>query len=148
MSLGRKKHTARPGLEPRTSCTPCNTLTIELPSHTVDLWHSVKKITAIRDIKSAWARQNQQNDLSIQRTLRSAWASAKSDQSRHSPSLIRLGGYPSWSESSLGSKGHFVGFIMLQSNTANSYLCVTMRILHFRRDVRREQEVKCDGHEG
>ena len=36
MSLGRKKHMARPGLEPRTSRIPY-TLTTELPSHTVDL---------------------------------------------------------------------------------------------------------------
>ena len=30
---------ARPGLEPRTSRNRASTLTIELPSHIVDLWH-------------------------------------------------------------------------------------------------------------
>ena len=69
-----------------------------------------------------WATvwQNQQNDLCAQRRLRSAWASAQSDQSQHCPpeaklspklpiertakTLIRLGGCPGWSESSLGTK--------------------------------------------
>ena len=67
---------------------------------------------------TAW--QNQQNDLCAQRRLRSAWASAQSDQSQRCPpeaklgpklptertakTLIRLGGCPGWSESSLGTK--------------------------------------------
>ena len=67
---------------------------------------------------AAW--QNQQNDLCAQRRLRSAWASAQSDQSQRCPpeaklgpklptertakTLIRLGGCPGWSESSLGTK--------------------------------------------
>ena len=66
----------------------------------------------------AW--QNQQNDLCAQRRLRSVWASAQSDQSQSCPpeaklgpklptertakTLIRLGGCPGWSESSLGTK--------------------------------------------
>ena len=61
---------------------------------------------------TAW--QNQQNDLCTQRRLRSAWLSAQSDQSLRCPpeaklgptakTLIRLGGCPCWSESSLGTK--------------------------------------------
>ena len=70
---------------------------------------------------SIWARawQNQQNTVCAQRRLRSAWASAQSDQSLRCPHegslgpyvpiehtakrLIRLGGCPGWSESSLGA---------------------------------------------
>ena len=80
---------------------------------------------------TAW--QNQQNDLCAQGRLRSAWASAQSDQSQRCPpeanlgpklpsectaktlirlggcpgwseTLIRLGGCPGWSESSLGTE--------------------------------------------
>ena len=67
---------------------------------------------------TAW--QNQQNDLCAQRGLKSAWASAQCDQSlrcppeaklgpklpieRTSKTLIRLGGCPGWSESSLGTQ--------------------------------------------
>ena len=67
---------------------------------------------------AAW--KNQQNDLYAQRTLRSAWASAQSDQSLHRPqeetlrpqlplegtvkTLIRLGRCPVWSESLLGTQ--------------------------------------------
>ena len=69
--------------------------------------------------KYACAWQNQQNDLYVQRRLRSAWASAQSDQSLRCPheeslgpllsiertakTLIRLGGCQGWSESSLGA---------------------------------------------
>ena len=72
---------------------------------------------------TAW--QNQQNDLCAQRRLRSAWASAQSDQSQRCPpetklgpklpiertakTLIRLGGCPGWSESSLGTKVILLG---------------------------------------
>ena len=68
----------------------------------------------------AAARQNQQTDMCAQRKLRSAWASAQSDQSLRCPheeslgpwlpiertakTLIRLGGCPGWSESSLGAQ--------------------------------------------
>ena len=67
---------------------------------------------------TAW--QNQQNDLCAQRRLRTAWASAQSDQSQCCPpeaklgpklpiertakTLIRLGECPDWPESSLGTK--------------------------------------------
>ena len=84
----------------------------------------------------ACARQNQKNDMCTKRRLRSAWASAQSDQSSlsawrkvgsiaifwvHSEDsdqtgrmprlIIRLGRCPGWSESSLGTR-HFVGFII------------------------------------
>ena len=67
-----------------------------------------------------WAAswQNQQSGMCAQRRLRSAWVSAQSDQSlrctheeslgpflpieRTAKTLIRLGGCPGWSESSLG----------------------------------------------
>ena len=69
---------------------------------------------------SIWAAswQNQENGMCTQWRLRSAWASAQSDQSLRCPhketlglwlflertakTLIRLGGSPGWSESSLG----------------------------------------------
>ena len=69
--------------------------------------------------KRAASWQNQQNGMCAQRSLRSAWASAQSDQSLRCPheeslgpylpiectakTLIRLGGCPGWSESSLGA---------------------------------------------
>ena len=82
-------------------------------------------------IPTIWASswQNQQNELCAQRRLRSAWASAQSDQSLLCPheeslgpklpkkctakTLIRLGSCPGWSESSLGTR-QFVGFVVLQ----------------------------------
>ena len=69
-----------------------------------------------------WAAswQNQQNGMCAQRTLRSAWESAQSDQSllcpheeslgpklpnvRTAKTLIRLGGCPGWSDSSLSAQ--------------------------------------------
>ena len=81
-----------------------------------------------------WAasRQNQQNDSAPSWRLRSAWASAQSDQSLHcvlngylrtqaffmltAKTLIRLGGYPGWSESSLGAH-----VIMLVLSWGSSY---------------------------
>ena len=68
-----------------------------------------------------WAAswQNQQNGMCAQRRLRSAWASDQSAQSLRCPHekarvlsyllsaqrrLIRLGGCPGWSESSLGAQ--------------------------------------------
>ena len=77
----------------------------------------------------AAARQNWQNGMCTQRRLRSAWASAQSDQSlccalygwirtqsfvmRTAKTLIRLGECPGWSVFA-GRTGHFVGFVMLQ----------------------------------
>ena len=83
---------------------------------------------------AAW--QNQQNDLCAQRWLRSAWASAQSDQSLRclheeilGPYLsiertvkknqIRLGGCPGWSESSLGAH-----VILLVLSCGGSFLIV------------------------
>ena len=74
------------------------------------------------DFKVKWAAawQNQQNYLFTQQRLRSAWASAKSDQSlccqheerlcpylpikRTVKTLIRLNGYPGWSVTLLGAQ--------------------------------------------
>ena len=74
-----------------------------------------------RDVK-IWAPswQNQQSGMCAQRTLRSAWASDQSDQNlrclheesfdpllpteRTAKTLIKLGGCPGWSESSLGAQ--------------------------------------------
>ena len=77
------------------------------------LWHIRNKM------KWASAWQDQQNGMCAQRRLRSAWASAQSDQSLSCPpkeifgpklytertakTLIRLGGCPGWSESLLGA---------------------------------------------
>ena len=68
-------------------------------------------------LSNSWAAswQNQQNGMCAQRRLRSAWASAQSDQSlrclrslatleRTAKTLIRLGGCPGWFESSLGAQ--------------------------------------------
>ena len=68
------------------------------------------------------------NGMSAQRRLRSAWASAQSDQNLRCPheetmgrkvpiertarALIRLGGWPGWSESSLGRHGILLAFVM------------------------------------
>ena len=75
-------------------------------------YHSLAAIWA-----ASW--HNKQNGMCAQRRLRSAWASAQSDQSlrcalngyvcvlaffkRTAKTLIRLGGCPGWSESSLGA---------------------------------------------
>ena len=61
--------------------------------------HSMKHL--ITKWAASW--QNQQNGMCAQRRLRSAWASAQSDQSSLWR-LIRLGGCPGWSESSLGTQ--------------------------------------------
>ena len=75
-----------------------------------------------------WAAswQNQQNWMCAQRRLRSAWATARSDQSSlsawrklgslaihwaHSKDSDQTGRTPGWPESSLGSH-HFVGFVV------------------------------------
>ena len=83
-----------------------------------------------------WAAswQNQQNGRCAQRRLRSAWASAQSDQSLCCPykerlgpllpidctakTLIRLGGCPCWSEFSLGA--HAI-LLVLSSSSSSSY---------------------------
>ena len=77
-----------------------------------------------------WPKQ--QNDLCAQWRIRSAWASAQTDQSLHSPheetmdpclpiehtakTLIRLGGLPGWSESSVGAQ-----VILLVLSCSGSY---------------------------
>ena len=89
---------------------------------------------------SSW--QNQQNGMCTQWRLRSAWASAQSDQSLRCPheesfgpyqpiertakTLIRLGGCPGWSESSLGAH-----VSMLVLSRGGSYLlCFICIFLH------------------
>ena len=82
----------------------------------------------------AMARQNQRNDLCAQWRLRSAWA--QSDESQRCPpeaklgpklpiertakTLIRLGGCPSWSESSLGTKVILLVFEVAQNASSSS----------------------------
>ena len=77
---------------------------------------SSRSITVVIKLAMTW--QNQQNGMCAQRRLGSAWASTQSDQSSLSAwrklgslatywaqakTLIRLGGCPGWSESSLGA---------------------------------------------
>ena len=85
--------------------------------HTHSLWKCNKNNTYGEYLSHR--RQNKQNDVCAQRRLRSAWASAKSDQClrctlyellrtqyffmRAAKTLNRLGGCPGWSESSLGA---------------------------------------------
>ena len=87
---------------------------------------------------TVWAAswQNQQNGMCAQRRLRSAWASAQSDQSLHCPheeslgpglpiectvkTLIRLGGCPGWSESSLGT--HAILLVLSRGGSYSVYL--------------------------
>ena len=83
-----------------------------------------------------WAAswQNQQNGMCAQRRLRSAWASAQSDQHFRCPheetlgqlpieriakTLIRLGGCRGWSESSLGAQS----FCWFCHETAQIWTC-------------------------
>ena len=91
---------------------------------------------------SIWAAscQNQQNGMCAQRRLRSAWASAQSDQSLRCPpeetlcptlpterttkTLIRLGGCPGWSESSLGEH-----VILLVLSCGGSYMIPLCKLL-------------------
>ena len=87
-----------------------------------------------KEIKSIWAAtwQNQQNGMCAQRRLKSAWASAQSDQSLRCPHeenlglsypfsaqrrLIRLGGCPGWSESLLGA--HATLLVLSQGGSCN-----------------------------
>ena len=78
-----------------------------------------KKTFWISWIQWATSWQNQQNGMCAQQRLRSAWASAQSDQSSLSAwisyplstqrRLIRLGRWPGWVFAGLS---HFVGFVM------------------------------------
>ena len=83
----------------------------------------ILKLIILRQLLHNWAAlwQKQQNCMCAQRRLSSAWASTQSDQSLRCPleeildpylsikrttkTLIRLGGCPGWSESSLGAHG-------------------------------------------
>ena len=88
---------------------------------------------AVKDEDWATSWQNQQNGMCAQRRLRSAWASTQSDQSlrcTHEESLgpklgiqhtaktlIRLGGCPGWSESSLGA--HAILLVLSWGGSSN-----------------------------
>ena len=81
-------------------------------------WLYIFVIYGLKDIQSEkenWAasQQNQQNYLCAQWRLRSAWASAQSDQSlwAHPPSLIRVFERTAKTDQT-GYTGHFVGFVM------------------------------------
>ena len=94
-------------------------------------------------------RQNQPNYMCVQRRLRSSWACAQSDQSlccpheetlslglklpieRTAKTLIRLGGCPGWSESSmdtlvilllLSCRGSNVSLFVLNMSSKRTYL--------------------------
>ena len=107
------------------------------------------RVIRVWTIIRAAARQNQQNDMCGQQRLRLAWASSQSDQSFRCPheesvshwlpmectakSLIRLGGYPGWSESSLGAHSfcwfcHVVAHKRRNSHVAGLLLCVCERL--------------------
>ena len=93
----------------------------------------------IVNYKKFWAAawQNQHDDLCAQRRIRSAWASAQTDQGlryQHdtlSPKLptertaktpIRLGWLPGWSESSLGALVIFL-VLVLSCCGSNCFFC-------------------------
>ena len=102
-----------------------NDLGVTGTKHIVDI---IKQLDSIHSLslsgKNNWATswQNQQNDCAPSED-RSAWASAQSDQSlrcalngqlrtqcffmRTAKTLIRLGGCPGWSESSLGAQSFY-----------------------------------------
>ena len=92
-------------------------------------------------------KKQQQNGMCAQRRLRSAWESAKSDQSLHCPheenfgpklslertakTLIRLGACPGWSESSVGVQSfcwfcHEVAHISLNLSFLNCLRYISM----------------------
>ena len=116
--------------------------------------HLVQNIKRKRNAKAiillslSW--QNQQNDSSAQRRLKSAWASAQSDQSSlsawsklhslathcaHNETLIRLGECLGWSESSLGAK-----VILLVLSWIGSYMSLVMRKSVFEQQRRRSAQ--------
>ena len=102
-----------------------------------NLWLDWRDIWICINCAVSW--QNQQNDLCAERRLRSAWAYAQSDQSLRCPhedtlgkqlpiertamTLIRQGGCPGWSESSLGAL-----FILLVLSCGGSYASVSLKI--------------------
>ena len=95
-----------------------------------------------KKMKKKWdaSWQNQHTDMCAQRRLRSAWASAQSDQSlrfalngqlktqaffmRTAKTLIRLGGCTSWAESSMGA--HAI-LLVLSRGGSNRYWSRTSR---------------------
>ena len=95
-----------------------------------------------QNIKWATTWQNQQNKCA-QRRLRSAWGSAQSDQSLRCPhedtlgpqlptertakTLIRLGGCPGWSESSLGAHT-FCWFCRVAAQISKPRITILFRI--------------------
>ena len=105
------------------------------------LWHvSCLLVNVAQHHIWATSWQNQQNGMCAQRRLRSAWASAQSDQSslsawRKLGSLATLWAYsedsdqpgrcPGWSESSLGAKSfcwfcHEASHFLYDTNRSNS----------------------------
>ena len=92
-------------------------------------------------------RQNQQNDMCAQQRLKSAWASAQSEQSLRCPpeeslglkpsiertakTLIRLGECPGWSESLLGA--HVI-LLVLSWGGSNMY---PHHVLYFKENWRK-----------
>ena len=90
-------------------------------------------------VKWAASWQNQRNGMCAQRRLRAAWASTQSDQSLRCPheeswgpelptertakTLIRLGGCPDWSESSVGPQS----FCWFCHETAQIFSVLTSR---------------------
>ena len=123
------------------------------PSSTnIKSWKTMNAISA-----ASW--QNQQNGMCAQQRLRSAWTSAQSDQSLRCPheeslgpwlptertakTLIRLGGCPGWSESSLGGQSfcwfyhegahlipYFLTLLRIQTHFTVIYI-VPQCIIHF-----------------
>ena len=107
----------------------------------------IETLTIIVVMRAAtW--QNQQNECAQQR-LRSAWASAQSDQSLRYPheeslgpslpiestakTLIRLGGCPGWSESSLGAQSlcwfcHVAAHVILYKASQTKYWFVVIQL--------------------
>ena len=114
---------------------------------------STRQIWVKGNIDRAASWQKQKNYLCSQRRLRSAWASAQSDQSLRCPhqetlgillpiertakTLIRLGGCPGWSFA--GHTVHFVGFVMRRLNAYISWEQGNGNQDKFGEDIFREQ---------